>query len=114
MVLLPDTAPAHIDFSAGKTPEQLFDSDCLGCHRSPLALAHGRNAHTLTDFLRAHYTTKARSAALLATYITRTFASSSPPTYIQSLFSGTPLSWERPLPLRGGKTPSCLSSRATG
>jgi hypothetical protein len=71
LALLPDTALAHVDFSAGKSAEQLFDSDCSGCHRSPQALAHGRNAHALTDFLREHYTTKAQSATLLATYITR-------------------------------------------
>jgi hypothetical protein len=43
MVTLPGTAPAHTDFSAGKTPEQLFNSSCSGCHRSPYGMAHGRN-----------------------------------------------------------------------
>ena len=71
MVLLPDTAPAHIDFSSGKSPEQLFASNCSGCHRSPQALAHGRDVHALTNFLREHYTTKEQSAALLSAYITR-------------------------------------------
>jgi hypothetical protein len=77
MVTLPDTAPAHTDFSAGKTPEQLFGSDCSGCHRSPYGLAHGRNARTLTGFLREHYTTKAQSAVLLASYLTRPRAANS-------------------------------------
>ncbi len=71
IVLLPDTALAHIDFSSGKSPKQLFDSDCSGCHRSPQALARGRNAHALTDFLREHYTTKVQSAILIAMYLTR-------------------------------------------
>ena len=70
-VLLPNTALAHIDFSAGKTPEQLFDSDCSGCHRSAEGLARGRPVDVLTEFLREHYTTKVQLATLLASYLIR-------------------------------------------
>lgn len=69
MMVLPNTAPAHPDFSAGKTPAQLFDSDCSGCHRSAQGLARGHDADVLTEFLREHYTTKTESATQLASYL---------------------------------------------
>jgi hypothetical protein len=67
--LVPSTAPALTDFSAGKRPDQLFDSDCSGCHQSAQGLANGRPAAILAVFLREHYTTKAQSATLLASYL---------------------------------------------
>jgi hypothetical protein len=77
MVMLPNRAPAHTDYSAGKTPEQLFNSDCAVCHHSPQRLANGRNERRLTDFLREHYTTNARWAASLASYLIPARASNS-------------------------------------
>jgi hypothetical protein len=77
MVMLPSRAPAHSDYSAGKTPQQLFESDCSGCHHSPRRLAHGRNERSLTGFLREHYTTNAQWAASLASYLIRARASNS-------------------------------------
>jgi hypothetical protein len=64
------TPAAGEDFTAGKTPAQLFRSDCGACHRSPNGLARERgNVGGLTAFLREHYTTKAESAAALAAYV---------------------------------------------
>jgi hypothetical protein len=77
MVTLPSRAPAHTDYSAGKTPEQLFNSDCSECHHSPHRLVHGRSERRLTDFLREHYTTNAQWAASLASYLIRARASNS-------------------------------------
>lgn len=58
------------DFTAGKTPAQLFQSDCSACHRSPNGLVKERgNVGGLTAFLREHYTTKTESAAALAAYV---------------------------------------------
>jgi hypothetical protein len=57
------------DFTAGKTPAQLFQSDCSACHKSPAGLAKGRDTRALTSFLREHYTTKKESAAALAGYL---------------------------------------------
>jgi hypothetical protein len=76
-VMLPSAAPALTDYSAGKTPEQLYNTDCSGCHPSPHGLAHGRNARALTGFLRGHNTTKALSAAQLASYLIRARATHS-------------------------------------
>lgn len=76
-MLLPFRASANIDYGAGKTPEQLFNSDCSGCHHSPDRLAHGRNERSLAGFLREHYTTNAQWAASLAKYLIRARASNS-------------------------------------
>ena len=60
------------DYSAGKTPPQLFASDCSACHQSPRGLAKGKPAFVVSSFLRGHYTTKAESADALAAYLAST------------------------------------------
>ncbi len=62
------SAPAQ-DLTAGKTPAQLFRSDCAECHRSPSGLAKTHDARALADFLREHYTTKSETAGALAAYV---------------------------------------------
>jgi hypothetical protein len=57
------------DYSAGKTPAQLFSSDCAACHQSARGLAKGRDQRSLASFLREHYTTKAESAGALAAFL---------------------------------------------
>ncbi len=57
------------DFTAGKTPAQLFASDCSGCHRTPGGLAKNRDRGSLAGFLREHYTTKPENAGALASYV---------------------------------------------
>jgi hypothetical protein len=57
------------DFTAGKTPAQLFGSDCSACHRSPRGLAKSRDVRELAAFLTEHYTTKPESAGALAAYV---------------------------------------------
>jgi hypothetical protein len=57
------------DYSAGKTPAQLFAGDCAACHKSPRGLTKQRDARALTAFLREHYTTKIESAGALAAYL---------------------------------------------
>jgi hypothetical protein len=61
-------APAQ-DLTAGKTPAQLFHSDCAECHHSPSGIARTRDVHALADFLREHYTTKSETASALAAYV---------------------------------------------
>jgi hypothetical protein len=64
------SAPATAqDLTAGKTPEQLFRSDCAECHRSPSSVAGTRDVHALAGFLREHYTTKSETAGALAAYV---------------------------------------------
>jgi hypothetical protein len=62
------SAPAQ-DLTAGKTPAQLFRSDCAECHRSPSGIARTRDVRALADFLREHYTTKSETAGALAAYV---------------------------------------------
>ena len=62
------SAPAQ-DLAAGKTPAQLFRSDCAECHRSPSGIARTRDVRALADFLREHYTTKSETAGALAAYV---------------------------------------------
>jgi hypothetical protein len=62
------SAPAQ-DLTAGKTPAELFRSDCAECHRSPSSLARTHDVRGLAEFLRAHYTTKSETAGALAAYV---------------------------------------------
>jgi len=71
VILLPGIAMAQVDYSAGKTAEQLFNSDCSACHASPQSVGRSRDARALTEFLRQHYTTKTQWAALIANYVVR-------------------------------------------
>jgi hypothetical protein len=77
LVVASTTAGAQ-DFTAGKTPAQLFSSDCSECHRSPAGLGKSRDQRALTGFLREHYTTKPETAGALATYVSG-FAGATPP-----------------------------------
>jgi mono/diheme cytochrome c family protein len=71
VILLPGVATAQVDYSKGKTPEQLFNSDCSACHASPQVVGRGRDVRALTAFLGQHYTTKTQWAALIANYLVR-------------------------------------------
>jgi mono/diheme cytochrome c family protein len=57
------------DLTAGKTPAQLFGSDCAECHRSPSSVAGTLDVRALAGFLREHYTTKSETAGALAAYV---------------------------------------------
>lgn len=62
-------ALAQEDLNRGKSPAQLFASDCADCHRSPRALGKRDNANTLAGFLRVHYTASRESAGAIANYL---------------------------------------------
>jgi hypothetical protein len=57
------------DLTVGKTPAQLFHSDCAECHGSPSSVAGTRDVPALADFLREHYTSKSDTARALAAYV---------------------------------------------
>lgn len=67
--LVPAAAGAQTNLDQGKSASQIFASACAECHKSPHALAKGRSASALTDFLGEHYTTNAQQAAALAAYV---------------------------------------------
>ena len=67
---VPTLGPAWAqDFTAGKTPAQLFSSDCSTCHHLPNGLGKKYDTVTLGSFLREHYTTKPDTAGALAKYV---------------------------------------------
>jgi hypothetical protein len=68
-VVLTAGAALAQDFTAGKTPAQLFSSDCSTCHHLPNGLGKKYDAGSLSAFLRAHYTTKPDNAGALAKYV---------------------------------------------
>ena len=61
-------AAGQEDLNRGRTPAQLFASDCADCHRNPRALKRNDPA-TLTRFLRVHYTASRENASALAAYL---------------------------------------------
>jgi hypothetical protein len=65
----PPAPPHGENLSAGKTPAQLFASDCSACHRSPAGLAKGRGPGQIANFLVEHYTSSRQSAGLLGAYV---------------------------------------------
>jgi hypothetical protein len=62
-------AKAQEDLTRGKTPAQLYASDCAECHRNPRALGNRSSAYSLAGFLRVHYTASRESASALANYL---------------------------------------------
>jgi hypothetical protein len=68
--LAPAMAQAQTNIDQGKSASQLFNSSCAECHKAPNALAKGKSAATVAEFLREHYTTGRDQAASLAIYVT--------------------------------------------
>lgn len=64
---LPATAQENLD--AGKSPAQIFASDCAICHKSPQGLARGGGLLGVSRFLREHYTASRETAAVLGAYL---------------------------------------------
>jgi hypothetical protein len=60
---------AQESLDRGKTPAQLFASDCSICHKSPQGLAKANGLLGLENFLREHYTASRESAAAIASYL---------------------------------------------
>jgi mono/diheme cytochrome c family protein len=69
MVLVPSGVRAQTDIDQGKSPAQIFASDCAACHKAPKGLGNGKNSLTLSAFLREHYTASREQAAALAAYV---------------------------------------------
>jgi hypothetical protein len=67
--LLAVSARAQTNIDEGKTPAQMFASDCGVCHKAVRGLANGRNNPALTSFLDEHYTSNRKQAAALAAYV---------------------------------------------
>jgi hypothetical protein len=66
---LSSPASGQDSLDKGKTPAQLFASDCSSCHKSPQGLAKSGGLFGLDSFLREHYTASRESAAAIANYL---------------------------------------------
>jgi len=71
-------AGAQENLDRGKSPVQLFASDCSICHKSPKGLAKAGGLLGLDNFLRTHYTASRESASAIASYL-RSVDSGPPP-----------------------------------
>ena len=69
VTLISGQAAGQESLDKGKTPAQLFASDCSPCHKSPQGLAKSGGLFGLDSFLREHYTASRESAAAIANYL---------------------------------------------
>jgi hypothetical protein len=67
--LLPAMAQAQTNIDQGKSPAEIFATDCATCHKSARGLANGRGSSGLASFLVEHYTASRDQAAALAAYV---------------------------------------------
>ena len=77
LAAVPATAQENID--QGKTPAQLYASDCAICHKSPRGLSQAGGILGLQSFLREHYTASREAAAAIAAYVTALERQTPPP-----------------------------------
>lgn len=68
-VLLAAPACAQESLDRGKSPQQIFASDCSGCHKTPQGLAKSGGLFGLQGFLREHYTVSRETASMMARYL---------------------------------------------
>lgn len=68
-LLLAGSAAAQENLDSGKTPAQLYASDCAICHKTPQGLSKGFGPLGLQPFLREHYTASREAAAAIAGYV---------------------------------------------
>lgn len=62
-------AIAQDNYEAGKTPAQMFATDCAICHKNPAGLSKAPGYFGLESFLREHYTASREAAAKIAGYL---------------------------------------------
>ncbi len=62
-------ATAQENLDSGKTPAELYASDCAICHKSPRGLARSGGIKEVRSFLREHYTASREAAAAIAGYL---------------------------------------------
>ena len=67
--LVPVMAQAQTNIDQGKSPAEIFATDCATCHKSARGLANGRGSSGLASFLAEHYTASKDQAAALAAYV---------------------------------------------
>jgi hypothetical protein len=71
-------AIAQDNYEAGKTPAQMFATDCAICHKNAAGLSKAGGMFGLESFLREHYTASRDAAAKIAGYL-RSVDAAQPP-----------------------------------
>ena len=69
VAMFPALARAQVNIDQGKSPAEIYSSDCATCHKTPRGLAVGKNSLMLSVFLREHYTASRDQATALAAYV---------------------------------------------
>jgi len=69
LLIMAGSAAAQENLDQGKTPAQLYASDCAICHKTPHGLSKGGGPFGLQGFLREHYTASREAAAAIAAYV---------------------------------------------
>ncbi len=69
-LLIAGSAAAQENLDSGKTPAQLYASDCAICHKTARGLSKAGGPFGLQGFLREHYTASREAAAAIAAYVT--------------------------------------------
>ena len=77
-MLVMTPAIAQDNYEAGKTPAQMFATDCGLCHKSPVGLSKAGGMFGLDSFLREHYTASRQAATAIASYL-RSVDAAQPP-----------------------------------
>jgi len=70
LALLMGPARTQENLDSGKTPAQLYASDCAICHKTARGLSKAGGPFGLQGFLREHYTASREAAAAIAAYVT--------------------------------------------
>ena len=79
VAIAPAAARAQTNIDEGKTPAEIFATDCAACHKAPRGLANGRGSSALAEFLTEHYTSSRQQAAALAAYVLGAGGNAGPP-----------------------------------
>ena len=95
--------PHGADLNAGKSPAEVFRSDCGVCHKTPQGLA--KDQRSLGNFLRQHYTTGQPQADAMASYLASIGGGGAPATPVSPVRGG-PDKPERPPAAVGSRRPA--------
>jgi len=94
--LAPAAALGQDSLERGKTPAQIYASDCAICHKSPYGLSKAGGIFGLSGFLREHYTTSRETASALAAYLDAVDREAPPPAQRRATGKRNPKADKKP------------------
>jgi mono/diheme cytochrome c family protein len=69
LAVAPLPALAQEDLDKGRSGQQLFNTNCAACHKSPRGLGASLGSWSLSGFLAEHYTSSKVAADMIAGYV---------------------------------------------